>query len=205
MQLPQEQLPRLVARGSSWGVLFLPASTKQLPKRSSNHFGSQQALPRESLVRARGGLVHHQFERLSQSVWSCRIILPSSGLFCRFSSLWEFDVVSLLCRYSQRIASMGSMRAARSAGKSEARLAMMVSAATDPTSTQGSRGEVPYRKLASAREAKSATPRPAPAPRAAIRAFSPKTIAITRLRCAPNAMRIPISLVRRAVAYASVP
>jgi len=56
VQLPQEQLPRLVARGSSWEVLFLPASTKQLPKRSSNHFGSQQALPRESLVRARGGL-----------------------------------------------------------------------------------------------------------------------------------------------------
>jgi hypothetical protein len=91
-QLPQERLPRLVARGSSWGF-FLPASTKQLPKRSSNHFGSQQALPRESLVRARGGLVHHQFERLSRSVWSCRIILPSSGLFCRFSSLWEFDCV----------------------------------------------------------------------------------------------------------------
>ncbi len=95
MQLPQERLPQVVARGSSWGVLFLPASTRRLPKRSSNHVGSQQALPRESLVRARGGLVHHQFERLSRSVWSCRIILPSSGLFCRFSALWEFDVVLL--------------------------------------------------------------------------------------------------------------
>ena len=94
---------------------------------------------------------------------------------------------------------MGSIRAARSAGKREAALAITINAPTDPARTQGSRGEVPYRKLAKARDAKSAAPKPAPAPRAAIWAFSRKTIAITLVRRAPSAIRIPISLVRRAV------
>jgi hypothetical protein len=50
--------------------------------------------------------------------------------------------------YSRRIAAMGSIRAARTAGRSEAALAIKVSAATDPSITQGSRGDVPYKKLA---------------------------------------------------------
>ena len=45
--------------------------------------------------------------------------------------------------YSQRIAAIGSICDARSAGKSEAALAMTVNAATDPPRTQGSRGDVP--------------------------------------------------------------
>jgi hypothetical protein len=67
---------------------------------------------------------------------------------------------------------------------------MTVSAATDPTSTQGSRGDVPYRKLARALEANSAAPSPAPVPKAATRAFSRKTIAITRVRWALAPCRV---------------
>jgi hypothetical protein len=48
-----------------------------------------------------------------------------------------------LCHYSHRMASMGSIWAARKAGTSEATLAMNVNTATDPTSTHGSRGDVP--------------------------------------------------------------
>jgi hypothetical protein len=40
-------------------------------------------------VRARGGLFHHQVERLFRYVWSCTIILSLSALFCRLSALWE--------------------------------------------------------------------------------------------------------------------
>jgi hypothetical protein len=49
--------------------------------------------------------------------------------------------------HSQRIAAIGSIRAARSAGSSEATLAIKVSAATDPSNTQGSRGDVPYKSF----------------------------------------------------------
>jgi hypothetical protein len=48
-----------------------------------------------------------------------------------------------LIPYSQRIAAMGSILAARSAGRREAALAMMLSAPMDPASAQGSRGDVP--------------------------------------------------------------
>jgi hypothetical protein len=44
---------------------------------------------RESLAPVAGGQFQHLVERLFRSVWSCRIILSFSGLFCRLSSLWE--------------------------------------------------------------------------------------------------------------------
>ena len=66
---------------SSQGFLFWPSSSK--------YFSTLPARRRGSLVRARGGLFQNQFERLFLSVWPCRIILPSSALFCRCSALWE--------------------------------------------------------------------------------------------------------------------
>src|ERR1700739_3145785 len=69
-----------------------------------------------------------------------------------------------LCHYSDRMAAMGSIWAARKAGTSDAALAMKVNATTDPSSTHGSRGDVPYRKLANARDAKRAAPRPTAVP-----------------------------------------
>lgn len=44
--------------------------------------------------------------------------------------------------YSYRIAAIGSIRAARSAGKREAALAIAVKVSIDPTRIAGSRGEV---------------------------------------------------------------
>jgi hypothetical protein len=44
--------------------------------------------------------------------------------------------------HSHRIADIGSIRAARSAGRREVALAIAVNAATDPTRTHGSLGEV---------------------------------------------------------------
>jgi hypothetical protein len=44
--------------------------------------------------------------------------------------------------HSQRMAVMGSMRAARMAGSREAALAMQARAVTEQTSIQGSRGDV---------------------------------------------------------------
>ena len=107
--------------------------------------------------------------------------------------------------HSQRMAVIGSIRADRSAGNSEAALAIIASAKIEPANTHGSRVDVPYRKLASARDASSAATTPIAVPVAATVAFWKNTIATTWLLCAPSAMRIPISLVRRAVAYASVP
>ena len=53
---------------------------------------------------------------------------------------WEAAI--LVPDYSQRIAAMGSMRAAMIAGTSEAALAMMPRVATETSRIQGSRGEV---------------------------------------------------------------
>src|SRR5260370_38509418 len=77
--------------------------------------------------------------------------------------------------HSQRIAAIGSIRAARNAGRSEATLAIKVSAATEPSSTQGSRAVVPDRKLPSARETTRAMVEPATLPIPATPAFSGKT------------------------------
>jgi hypothetical protein len=68
----------------------LPSAPKQsLTQSSSNRAGRLPARLRENLVRVRGGLFHHQVERLFRSVWSCTIILSPSALFCRLSALWE--------------------------------------------------------------------------------------------------------------------
>ena len=80
----------LSACASGPGLRSLPYVPKQSPKQSSLiHVGRLPAQPRENLGRARGGLFHHQVERLFRSVWSCTIILSPSALFCRLSSLWE--------------------------------------------------------------------------------------------------------------------
>ena len=61
----------------------------------------------------------------------------------RHTSSLSQRVVASLKLYSALSACIGSMRAARHAGMSEAALAISASAATEPTMTQGSRAEVP--------------------------------------------------------------
>jgi hypothetical protein len=90
IQLQQAPPLWLAACASGPGLRSLPYVPKQLLKQSSSiHAGRLPAQPRENLARARGGLFHHQVERLFRSVWSCTTILSLSALFCRFSSLWE--------------------------------------------------------------------------------------------------------------------
>ena len=77
LQLQQEQPPlwpaACASRPEPWS---LPSAPKQSPTQSSsNHSGRLPARLRENLVRARGGLFHHQVERLFLYVWSCTIIL----------------------------------------------------------------------------------------------------------------------------------
>ena len=84
-KLPPAQPPR--ACGSSRGFLSWPSSSK--------YVSTLPARRRGSLVRARGGLFQNQFERLFLSVSACRIILPSSVLFCRSCALWELQVTLL--------------------------------------------------------------------------------------------------------------
>src|SRR6185369_7500331 len=73
--------------------------------------------------------------------------------------------------HSQRMAAIGSIFAARSAGSSDAALAIAASTTIEPAKTQGSRVDVPYRKLARARDASSATSKPAAVPTKATAAF----------------------------------
>jgi hypothetical protein len=68
-----------------------PCWLRQSRSSSSNHSWSPRAQLRESLAPVAGGQFQHLFERLFRSVWSCRIILSFSGLFCRFSALWELQ------------------------------------------------------------------------------------------------------------------
>jgi hypothetical protein len=90
--IQRQQAPPLWLRAcaSGPGLLSLPCVPKQSPKQSSAiGSGRLPAQPRENLVRARGGLFHHQVERLFLYVWSCTIILSPSALFCRLFVLWE--------------------------------------------------------------------------------------------------------------------
>jgi hypothetical protein len=66
--------------------------------------------------------------------------------------------------YSDRMAEIGSIRAARIAGSREARLATTPRARTEPTITHGPRGEVSKRKLARVRETSIAMANPTAEP-----------------------------------------
>ena len=120
----------------------------------------------------------------------------------------KMRIKSISVSYSVLSAFIGSVRAARSAGKIEAVLAMKVSATTAPISTQGSLGDVSYKKLASARQ-KPAGPQPVPHPR---RSRANQRVLPEHHRnnpCSPRAQRhaeMPISLSSAAaVAYDGVP
>ena len=101
--------------------------------------------------------------------------------------------------YSQRMAAIGSIFAARSAGSKDAALAIAARTRIETAKTQGSRVDVPYKKLARARDASNAANKPAAVPTKATAAFWANTIPATCALRAPRAIRIPISLVRRAV------
>ena len=74
---------------------------------------------------------------------------------------------------------MGSILAACNAGSREAQLAIINKTAIEASKTQGSWGEVSNRKLAMARDARTAATNPETQPAMATQAFWRKTMAIT--------------------------
>jgi hypothetical protein len=79
----------------------------------------------------------------SRTVLSGTVAFALTAKAFEGASPHRFRPSALAPPYSQRIAAIGSIRAARNAGRREATLAIALSAATDPTSTQGSRVDVP--------------------------------------------------------------
>jgi len=107
--------------------------------------------------------------------------------------------------HSIRKARMGSIDAARCAGKNAAANVTMAMPANAPRIVRGSLELKPYsierKVVATARDTGMPTPRPT----AATEKLSSKTIRSTSCRWAPKAMRTPISIVRRLMPYEIVP
>src|SRR6267378_996533 len=101
--------------------------------------------------------------------------------------------------HSIRKARMGSMDAARWAGKNAA---ANVTIATPTNATRIVRGSLelkPYSMERKVVPTARAAGMPTPRPKAAMEKLSNKTIQSTSRRCAPRAMRTPISMVRRLI------
>ena len=91
------------------------------------------------------------------------------------------------------------MEAARSAGNNEASDAMISTKTGAKTSAKGSKGLVPKRKEPTNRETAATPARPTAQPTIATLAADANTRRTTPARCAPKAIRMAISCVRRAV------
>ena len=99
----------------------------------------------------------------------------------------------------------GSRRDARLAGRYAARTAATRSKRAATAVVTGSVAVKPKNIDSTEREAAQASGTPASAPKMTSRIASLTTMPMTVLLCAPSAMRIPISVVRRATLYASKP
>ncbi len=107
--------------------------------------------------------------------------------------------------YSVRSARAGSTVAARREGRKPASTATSAISRTPPAYTPGSAMETPKSWLRTARVASTATGIVMPIAHPARISTSRRMSPTTELRFAPSAMRIPISRVRCAVAYARIP
>src|SRR5262249_28818557 len=110
-----------------------------------------------------------------------------------------------LARHSARSASIGFTRVARRAGKKQARIAAAASITLETSRANGSLGLTSYKILA--RTPPAANESRSPTATASAVCIAPCRIinAKTSRRCAPSAMRMPISRVRQATAYALTP
>src|SRR5215831_21156798 len=100
---------------------------------------------------------------------------------------------------------MGSVLEAFHAGREPAARAALSNIVSADTRDHGSPGLTPKRRDSMTFEAPSAIGRPIANPIIASNRTSRSTIQRTVSRCAPSAIRIPISLVRRATAYDVAP
>jgi hypothetical protein len=107
--------------------------------------------------------------------------------------------------YSWRNAAIGSIRDALRAGKYAASNPATPSSRTELPMIPGSAGFKPNNIDATHRDAAQAIGSPAAIPTTTSRTAPLTTMTISRVRFAPNAMRMPISLVRRATLYAINP
>jgi hypothetical protein len=101
--------------------------------------------------------------------------------------------------------SAGSIRDARRAGSQPAKAPTAASAIADPTSVAGSPGSRPYRSDATNVDAQTLMAAPTSTPRPTNPDTRASTICTTSAGAAPSAMRMPISVRRRATAYAVTP
>src|ERR1041385_3350959 len=107
--------------------------------------------------------------------------------------------------WSARRAVIGSTAAARRAGTYDATIATPSSSPALAANIQGSYTLVPYIMPRRSRTANDAAPRPTTTPTAVRPTPLPSTTRSTRAGSAPNATRIPISLVRSATRYDNTP
>lgn len=115
-------------------------------------------------------------------------LVPKSDTRCLF----------FLQFYSCRKATIGSIREARCAGATAATTAAPARIATAPISAAGSRGFTPKSSDSAYFDASKAAVTPTTMPPSPSRTTSDSTSHSTLARSAPSAIRIPISLVRRA-------
>src|SRR5207244_2091847 len=101
------------------------------------------------------------------------------------------------CAYSYLRASRGSTRDARRAGRYAASCAAISNTTIAAASVAGSAGLTPNSNDSIQRDPAHTAGSPATAPITTSRVPPATTDATTRCDCAPSAMRIPISLVRR--------
>src|SRR5438034_6434442 len=95
--------------------------------------------------------------------------------------------------YGSRRTRIGSRRAARRAGTSEARAATTATIATTPRSVAASVAETPYNRPATTRRRASARPTPPAQARPTTRSPWPRNCRTMSARSAPSAMRRPTS------------
>src|SRR6266850_700731 len=107
--------------------------------------------------------------------------------------------------YSYRSETIGSTRIARRAGIQQARQPTIRISAAPAENVHGSLDFTPYNSLAITRTAPSAPAAPSAAPHARRVSPCPMTIRSTSAGPAPNAIRTPISRVRRATEYDTTP
>src|SRR6185369_4834837 len=111
--------------------------------------------------------------------------------FMSLQSFWSFAT------YPYRNACVGLTRVARAPGIAPARRATTTRIAVDAASVTGSWPDSPNSRLFTSFAAARANSRPTATPAMASSIVSRSTIESTSLRCAPSAMRMPISLTRR--------
>ena len=152
------------------------------------------------------GLFHYIFRKKFLLISMDPEKAEKQGLSVRF---WDFLFYAsfglFFFFFFFRNAVLGSRRMARRAGIYEASSATRERSTATPANVIGSVALTPKRRLDKRRVMTKDAAMPMATPRTASRAPSPTIRRSTSLRCAPSAMRMPISWVRRVTEKATTP